>query len=259
MARSLPFLFLWVCVISAVYRPILMDYQDGGLNAILANGFGANYIVWFALFAATQALKDQEFKSPLLLILSAGVLVLYPSATLAWLAASAIAFMIAYQTKGNLAALLLLSACLREPLTAVLLKVFAGNILGFDAVLTNAALWIMGQNALLHSNIVITQSGHPLLILTGCSVFANLSYISLLWISLYVFYQRPLTQSSVWILGIVMVITLASNAFRLALMTKSVQAYTFYHDGLGAQLFEWGLMASVLLIIVGGCRYAKSA
>ncbi|WP_135078810.1 hypothetical protein [Terasakiella sp. SH-1] len=252
-----PLLTLWACLISALYRPVVIDFETGGLAQVLSNGMGANYIVWFSLLTGTILLKRHPIHIPVTVLWLALALMLYPSATLSWIAASFIALHLFLYSHKSMAALLLLAACLREPLTAVLMKIFAGNILGFDALLANIALTLMGQNALLNSNIIMVDAAQPLLILTGCSVFANLSYISLLWLSLHVFFDCKITPTS-WILLIgVTGLTLASNAFRLALMTPSQEAYLFYHDGMGSQFFEWGLMVLSLIIIVGGCHYAK--
>ena len=160
----------------------------------------------------------------------------------------------------------LLGGDFNDPMTQGILGLSAGLLAGGapsvgKPVSLGGALGqglMMGQNAFLSSNIVITPNGNPLLILTGCSVFANLSYISLLWFSLYVFYQCPIRRLSWVILGVATGFTLASNAIRLALMTRSTQDYIFYHDGAGAQVFEWGLMALVLVLVIGGCRYERT-
>lgn len=258
MLRAFPLLLtLWACVISAVYKPVLKDFGEGGIGMVLSEGLGANYIVWFSLIAATLILKDITITARLTPLIFPLLLNLYPSATLSWIAASCLSLYLLSLTRRHIAAILLLAACLREPLTALALKIFAGNILGFDAILTNWALSLMGQTALLQSNIVITGSGQPLLILTGCSVFANLSYMTLLWLSLHVFFQHKIDGISWIVLVLTVLLTLASNAFRLALMTTSTKAYIFYHDGLGSQLFEWGLLLGVLVIVLGACRHEK--
>ncbi|WP_420548181.1 hypothetical protein [Curvivirga sp.] len=253
------FLVFWACIISAVFRPIIGDFQEAGLNGVLAGGLGANYIVWFSLLIAFMSLRMIRELPPIWVFCIAIFMMLVPSATLSWIGASLVAFWIVCHQPKNLAAILLLAASLREPLTAICLKLFAGNILGFDAIMTNVALLLMGQQPVIESNIVISETGQPLLILTGCSVFANLSFISLLWLTMHVFFKRVITWGSWLLLGVVMFMTLASNAFRLAFMTQSAQSYYYYHDGVGSQIFEWGLMLTVLLVMIGGCKYAKTS
>lgn len=259
MIRTVPLLLsLWVCILSAVYKPILQSFEEGGLAGVVSDGLGANYIVWFALICATILMKDVPLKGAATRVLCVVGLLLYPSATVAWLAASLVAGYMVYLSAGHIAAVLLFATTIREPLTTLCLKIFAGNILGFDAILTNWALWTMGQNAILQSNIVLTQSNQPLLILTGCSVFANLSYVTLLWLSLHVYTQRPIDRISWGILIAAVLLTLASNAFRLALMTGSTHSYVFYHDGMGAQAFEWGLMIGVIFLVLGGLKLGRT-
>lgn len=250
---------LWACVLSAVYKPALQDVKSDGFSALLSHGFGANYIVWFALLVGSRIILSQEIKRnstrDYIVLCAALLLICIPSANLAWLAASFVALSLINKCPSPFASLLIFTACIREPITSVALKIFAGNILGMDAHLTNIALKLMGLKALLQSNILITENGHPLLILTGCSVFTNLSYVSLLWLSIYASKNLRLSTLSFLSLTILILLTLGSNAMRLALMTTSEQAYLYYHDGTGSQIFEWGLMALSLLLIIVSSHY----
>ena len=294
-----PFYFLlaaWFCIVNALYRPAFKSFEAGGFSQLASEGFGANYILWIALLIASQSLlqhnafsitrlfalkgtsssqsnqfignsfilkQDQtnryhKFLGPLLFG-GALCLMLVPMATLSWFAAGILAgylFFKGYAKSGNL---LLMLACLREPITATSLKLFSGQILNTDALLTNFILKFMGNATDLQSNIVLTETGHPLLILTGCSVFTNLSYVSLLWFALHVYFQHKVTKASWIVLGGILILTIISNSLRLALMTQSQQDYIFYHDGLGRDLFDWGLMLLVCCAVMGGCRHANES
>lgn len=158
----------------------------------------------------------------------------------------------------RLAAILVICASLREPLTALFLKVFSENILSADTLLTSAVLTIMGHGHYFNANIIMLETGQPLLILTGCSVFTNLSYSSLLWFALHVTQDRTVTRLSWLFLLAILSLTIATNAVRLAFMSLSKNDYLFYHDGLGADIFEWGIFLLTITLTLIGCYYASS-
>ncbi|MDX1739608.1 MAG: hypothetical protein R3261_15320, partial [Alphaproteobacteria bacterium] len=214
-------ILFFAAVLNAVFRPALQDFKVGGFEELLAGGFGANYIIWFAIWVGLISLRLTKKPYPKMFIAPILVLCLIPSASLAWIAAAIAAFGLVSVAKDKMPALLLIATCLREPITAFCLKLLSGNILAFDAVLANLALQVMGQEPAVSENILVTQSGQPLLVLTGCSVFTNLSFVSLLWMSLIVLAGSKITKGSFVLLIAIVLVTLATNAFRLALMTES--------------------------------------
>lgn len=264
--NKLAVLSVWGAVINSVFQPIWGEFDTGGIAGVLQNGFGANYITWFAIIIATtklwslnelEPLKHQSYQ--IVYLIPILLLQLLPSASIAWLAAaygSFILFMLLpKQTFSRFAACLLICACLREPTTALMLKVFSENILNTDTLFASFALSVMGYPHNFEANIIMLDTGQPLLILTGCSVFTNLSFLSLLWFSLYVAQGKTVTKKSSLILLLILFLTILTNAFRLALMSLSIENYLFYHDGFGSDFFQWGLLFLTISLSLLGCYY----
>lgn len=265
--HHLALLSIWIAFLNAIIRPLKQDYVADGWQNIIANGLGCNFVIWFAFIIASQKLwsKPPAFanKASLFLLFVMLLFLVLPFASLSWLAASlaALSLILIYQRNSpeRLAAGLLLCAALREPATNFFLKTLGGTILNADAFLTGIALNIMGYSSRIQDNIITLENGQPLLILTGCSVFTNLSYVSLLWLAIHVMQGQILSVKSWITLSILLFISTCANGFRLAFMTHSKESYLYYHDGIGADLFQWGLLAFCIFFTVMRCRYVIPA
>jgi len=261
---QLALLTVWTCFINAIALPIRQDYYEGGIVTVISNGLGSNYIIWGAILLGTQRLwtsqKIRNNNDFLWLLLPAIILQLIPFASVAWVSASyAALIIIAFfprKTLENLASTLIFCAMLREPTINIFLKVFGQSILSFDAYLASITLNLMGYNNQLHSNIVAVDGGLPLLILTGCSAFTNLSFISLLWILVHVVIGQRKLVKPIQSLSALIVLCISINSIRLALMTFSIADYQFYHDGDGASYFQLLLFSLAFLFSYMRCHYA---
>ncbi len=265
--RNLALLSIWSAIINAISRPALVDFHSGGILELVQNGIGANYIIWFSLLAASRKLwtpspSDNKEQSPFQILYLYPILIfqLLPSASISWFAASYGGFILLLNERTKpllrLAVVLIICTSLREPLTSLFLKIFNENILNADTLFTSAILTIMGYSHYFNANIIMLDTSQPLLILTGCSVFTNLSFSSLLWLAIHVAQDRLVTRYSLLFLLLILILTTFANSVRLAFMSLSKSNYIFYHDGLGADFFQWGLFLLTLILTLIGCYYA---
>ncbi|MGB0683911.1 MAG: hypothetical protein ACPGOV_14455 [Magnetovibrionaceae bacterium] len=252
--------------INPVQQSVLSEgYVDAALQAFGLNGvvLGAAALGLTALARSRDETRADALDWIFAFILMA--LLLVPLATAAWVGLAAyMAASLAHLRQGispwgRAGCLILLSLGLREPVSRMLFSFFGEGVLTFDALATAAALKIIGQAALTQGNMITGGSGHELLVLSGCSSFRNLSFVLLAWFALsrFLVVRAGVRSGSRpdWIVGAgLFVAMIGVNVARLAVMAQGPEAYQFFHDGPGTQVFEG---AQVLL--VGGGVYATLA
>ncbi|WP_051563719.1 hypothetical protein [Enterovibrio calviensis] len=115
-------------------------------------------------------------------------------------------------------------------------------------MILNAETWIIGKflspfytDLYVDKNHLMLSDGHNLSIGIGCSVFSNFSFVLLGWMCIYflIGYKKLNIK---WIF--LMFITLAfMNIMRIGIMSIDYPTYVFVHDGWGAIVYNFLLLA----------------
>ena len=107
-------------------------------------------------------------------------------------------------------------------------------------------------------NLMISNAnGHGIFIEEGCSAFHNLSLATLIWISLVKLDSLELTPLHWRLFALMAAATVALNTIRIAMMAQSFEMYDYWHNGFGAQLVSFAMLAIILAIYLGGLTIAE--
>lgn len=256
--------FILAGVANAVVKPASLAIGETGLFQAVFSGFGISAIVWMALAIGIWRLW-QDGAQPCrprevwpLMIASLGFLV--PLASISWIVLGAACFLAAVfsaSTGASKGLAITGLAAVRDPVSKLLLDVFAEPLLTLDAYASSILLNALGKPVEREGNIMSATADHALLIMSGCSSFTNLSLALLAWASILVGFSTPtwrLLLTGGAILGTAVVFL---NTIRLSLMALSVDSYRIVHDAWGADVFL--LLTSCLIVasVYTGLRHAR--
>ncbi len=173
-----------------------------------------------------------------LAMVAASALLIAPFAMAAWLALAAAAHLGARSTQSARAEAgyaILFVCALRPPLGALFLGPLAAAPLAFDAAAAGLIGGALGSAVSIEGNL-LSRNGHSVLILTGCTSYANIGDALVLWFAV----TRPLgalpLKPFLFIAGFLCVGVMLINLMRLAAMTLSPEAFSYFHDAEGADL-----------------------
>ena len=251
-------------IINAILPAMMLALKQQSLTDALLSGFGQSYIIWFSLFVCFQLYALHKKEGPpqrapqlwqYILALLLSISLVFPFSLSSWLSATfaATVWLISLpktKQQGLIAytAILLLAISIREPSAQLFLQVFAEQILSMDAQLAFHLLDLFSSNVSLQNNIIVNEEGASLVILTGCSAFGNLSLALLLYLSLTLFWYQSWQSRDFYKSTILILLVLITNSSRLALMSISDDTYTFIHDGMGADIFNFTVLVLPFLV-----------
>ncbi len=252
--------------LNAVARPVAVTVEKEGAVTALLGGLGINPIV-AASFVLALLLLVRSAPRPagrhhivLALAVSAGLLI--PNATVAWLVlgllSAAILFDKNLPESMRAGGAIMMAVAMRDPLSRTLLDLFTEPLLAFDGRV--AAFWLSAfYDQVGHrGNLITGPDGHKLLILTGCSSFANLSYSLLAWFAVSRAFLSSFSHR-VWMAGAgISVFVPVLNHLRLARMGLDEEAYVFFHTGEGQYWFEAGIVLITCTFTLWGLRHADT-
>jgi hypothetical protein len=152
---------------------------------------------------------------------------------------------------------LLLALVFYEWLGPVCFHVLSPFVLKLEAFAVQTLLAPLG--GFTRDDLVISaSSGYGISIEEGCSAFHNISLATLVWISMIKLQTLTMKTFYWWILATLAGVTVALNTARIALMAQSLPMYEYWHNGLGATIVSFTMLASVLAISLAGLRIAES-
>ncbi|WP_298174525.1 hypothetical protein [Novosphingobium sp.] len=91
----------------------------------------------------------------------------------------------------------------------------------------------------------------------ACSSFANLSLVSLCYTSIAILDGAAWTRRNLASIGMVWLAIILLNTVRLVLMARSLDAYEYWHNGEGAEMFGVGLSLVTVALCSLGSRWAN--
>ncbi len=183
-------------------------------------------------------------------------LLLTPFAMGAWLALAVAGLLgrVCAQCPRRRAGYAILFVCAaRAPLGALFLGPLAGAALAIDAAAAGLLSGALGDAVSIDGNL-LRKGGHSVLILTGCSSYANVCDAFILWFAL----TRPLGILSpkpfALIAGLLCASVFLVNLTRLAAMAQSPEAFAYFHDAEGADLISAAYAIAIASAVFAGAR-----
>jgi hypothetical protein len=150
---------------------------------------------------------------------------------------------------------ILLALAFYEWLGPAIFHLLSPWVLKVETTAVQAILAPMG--GFTRDDLMISYGGdHSIMIEEGCSAFQNVSLASLIWISLVKLDTLTMRPAHLWICAAMAAATVALNTIRIALMAQSYPMYDFWHNGGGVPIVTFMMLATMLLICLGGLRLA---
>jgi hypothetical protein len=152
---------------------------------------------------------------------------------------------------------LLLALAFYEWLGPMFFHLVSPFVLKAEALAVEALLTPLG--GFTHDGLTISASnGHGIYLEEGCSAFHNLSFATLIWISLLKLETLTMKRCHWLVLAAMAGVTVMLNTTRIALMAQSDAMYEFWHNGSGATIVSFSMLAVILGICLGGLRLAEN-
>lgn len=247
---------LCIAFANAVAGPVTTEISTHGPIAIL-DGAGIGLVIWvvagWCIYALMATPSDQPASTTGLFVLSSClVLVLIPSAIMAWFVCFAISAWAAFKLRENAKIksiyLIFAALALRVPVTTLTLSTISDEFLTIDAFLVQIALMLAPFDTQQIGNIIIGTDGHKLAVMTGCSSFTNVSMGLLAWFAISQGSCNHISRRAALAgVGVTLAI-IGLNVLRLSLMAVDASLYKYIHDGDGKLMFELSLVITTLLI-----------
>jgi hypothetical protein len=150
---------------------------------------------------------------------------------------------------------ILLALAFYEWLGPAIFHLLSPWVLKVETTAVQAILAPMG--GFTRDDLMVSNGGdHSIMIEEGCSAFQNVSLASLIWISLVKLDTLTMRPAHLWICAAMAAATVALNTIRITLMAQSYPMYDFWHNGGGVPIVTFMMLATMLLICLGGLRLA---
>jgi hypothetical protein len=145
---------------------------------------------------------------------------------------------------------LLIAIGMHEVFVTLCSEVFAGSLLGLDAIIAGSLTRFLMPDVLVSGAMLQAPGGHSVMLVWGCSSLSYVGDMMLLCWALTLFLAgRGELGRGLWArLTVVAAITVLLNSVRLALMATDFQAYIFLHEGLGATAFRITILTGAACI-----------
>jgi hypothetical protein len=269
-ARELPRrdIFIWVCAIiflnqlfglaketsAASPTTLFTDLAAVGIFQLMA---------WYAIFRLlfssdpAPAAQWRDF----LIAAALCLLVFLPSTHIIWATALGIAILIWLTNSGDpkllSAGTVLAVLSVQQCWGRIFFRIFEIPLLRAETAVVGTIMEIFRPGTQWQDNVIVGPSGHGIVMYDGCSSFHNLSVAMLCWVTVSKLRNQNL-QNRDYVIGCVVgIVMIFFNISRLCLMAWDGDLYEYWHKGDGAQIFDVGASAAILLISLVGSRFAR--
>ncbi len=138
----------------------------------------------------------------------------------------------------------------------LILGALAPELVRLDAAMVGEAMVQTVRGSSWHDNIITAPSGYSIVVLEGCSSFANVSTALLAWVAFGRLERVKWLPRDLVVGAVVVVSQIALNVTRMYLMAQSPQNYLYWHDDGGKQLYVAAASAAAVFISVVGTNWA---
>jgi hypothetical protein len=133
----------------------------------------------------------------------------------------------------------------------------APELVRFDAALVGEAMSLTVAGSTWHDNIIVAPSGYSIVVLEGCSSFANVSTALLAWVAFGRLERARWLRRDLFVGAAIVLPQIAMNVGRMYLMAQSYPYYLYWHDQGGKQIYVAAASASAVIISVVGTHWAS--
>ena len=138
----------------------------------------------------------------------------------------------------------------------LILGALGPELVNFDAAMVGEAMIHTVKGSTWHDNIITAPSGYSIVVLQGCSSFANVSTALLAWVAFGRLERARWLPRDLFVGAAIVVSQIALNVARMYLMAQSYTYYLYWHDGDGKQIYVAAASAAAVLISVVGTHWA---
>jgi hypothetical protein len=208
-----------------------------------------------ALFSVIVQLGDDALLSrgELLAIASVSLFFAFPAFRAASIPMTVVGLLFLPRSDARLSSIgqLLLALVFFEWLGKILFNLASPIVLTAETIAVQELLSLFGDFS--RDNLTINAAnGHRIYIEIGCSAFHNLSFATLVWISLIKLETLEMKRFHGWIFAAMAAATIALNTTRIAFMAQSQSLYAYWHDGPGATIVSLTMLAVMLGVFLAG-------
>jgi exosortase/archaeosortase family protein len=225
----------------------VLDQVGGGI------GLG-EWLAMAALFSTILQVGDETVLSrgELLVIAAASLFFAVPIFAAASIPMTVVGLLFLRRRDARLSSIgqLLLALVFYEWLGPILFILAAPFVLTAETTVVQALLSLFGDFT--RDNLILkAPNGHGIRIEIPCSAFHNLSFATLVWISLIKLEKLEMKRFHWWILAALVAATVSLNTTRIAFMAQSRSMYDYWHDGPGKTIVSLTMLAMMLGIFEG--------
>jgi hypothetical protein len=130
------------------------------------------------------------------------------------------------------------------------------ELVRLDAAMVGEAMVHTVRGSSWHDNIITAPSGYSIVILEGCSSFANVSTALLAWVAFGRLERANWLRRDIIVGAAVVGSQVALNFARMYLMAQSYPNFLYWHDDVGKQIYLAAASAAAVLISVVGTHWA---
>ena len=133
-------------------------------------------------------------------------------------------------------------------LTPFVFQIFKPFFLNGEAQLATMLNYPFGIDLIADGVLIHSNNGIKFQMIGGCSVFSNVSFAFLGYAAIKGFLRSRINAHDWIIVAILLIALIVGNSVRIGLMTFSMEAYEYWHNGDGAVVFGLVQFAAILFI-----------
>lgn len=252
-------------VAHALVRPAVVLVEEVGVWTAAQQLFGVNPALYTATLIILLLMRRAELISIRWSDVAVAALYLlglmFPSATVSWLMLVLLALWLWRGRCGgpdiSAAATIMLLMALREPVLSAVMLLYGEELLTVDTYLASL-LPMRGDAVWAQNNILMGGEGVKLVVLSGCSSLANLSYALLFWYSVSRYFGGRISTAALLAGALVVLSVVGLNVIRLALMGHSASGYAAMHTEQMNGVISLAMLIVVVTISCLGVWYGSS-
>ena len=235
------------------------NWRVEGADTIL-QFFGFGFFVPFSIYVGMTLMSSARVppRATGIAALLFALPVLAPSSLVAWVAVAVYAVFVAVQVPpaSRFGPVIFFGLALVMIWTSAGIKAVMDLVTGFDAVLVQQALAMIGISVVRSGNLLTSPIGHDIVILMDCATLKRLPLGLLSCVSASLLTGRilPLKPLCIALFAVALALT-TMNTLRLTLLSTSPEAYAIVHGTLGKSVYD---AIETLFVICAGLALGES-
>jgi hypothetical protein len=223
------------------------------------------YLAWYVIFRllGSSDLAPAARLRDFLIIAALCLLVFVPSRRAIWVAGTGVAIYLWLSETGDrklrAAGIVLFALSVQELWGEAFFNLLAPYLLRAETAVVGTMLEVARPGTVWQENTVMGPNGHGIVIIGGCSSFHNTSLALLCWVTLSRLRHQNWRVRDFVVGGAIAITMILFNLARLLLTAWNIELYNYWHNGIGAEIFQIGASLAILLMSLYGSRPAGRA